>query len=67
MHVRDLRTGKDLPDTAERVASIAWTSDNKTLYYGGNGPEQVAAREQAPRSLWDPTYTDYALSVLGRR
>jgi oligopeptidase B len=33
LHVRDLRTGKDLPDLAERVDSVAWASDNKTLFY----------------------------------
>ena len=33
LHIRDLRTGKDLPDVAERVTSVAWTADNKTLFY----------------------------------
>ncbi len=33
LHVKDLRTGKLLPDTAERVDSIAWAADNKTLFY----------------------------------
>src|SRR5262245_32069627 len=33
LHVRDLRTGKDLPETAERVGSIAWANDNQTLFY----------------------------------
>ncbi|HEY6274377.1 MAG TPA: S9 family peptidase [Terriglobales bacterium] len=33
LHVRDLRTGKDLPDTAERVGSLAWASDSQTLFY----------------------------------
>src|SRR5215471_9686562 len=33
LHIRDLRTGKDLPDTAERVGSIAWANDNQTLFY----------------------------------
>jgi len=33
LHIRDLRTGKDLPDMAERVTSVAWTSDNQTLFY----------------------------------
>src|SRR5215469_14921845 len=33
LHVRDLRTGKDLPDTAERVGSNAWANDNQTLFY----------------------------------
>jgi oligopeptidase B len=34
LHVKDLRTGKILPDTAERVTSLAWAADNKTLFYG---------------------------------
>ena len=33
LHVKDLRTGKHLPDTAERVDSIAWAADNKTIFY----------------------------------
>jgi oligopeptidase B len=32
-HVKDLRTGKLLPDTAERIDSLAWSADNKTLFY----------------------------------
>jgi oligopeptidase B len=31
--VKDLRTGKVLPDRAERVDSIAWANDNKTIFY----------------------------------
>jgi oligopeptidase B len=33
LHVRDLRTGKDLPDTGERVGTIAWAADSATLFY----------------------------------
>src|SRR5258708_35348588 len=33
LHVRDLRTGKGLRDTAERVGSIAWGADSTTLLY----------------------------------
>ncbi len=33
LHVKDLRTGKRLPDTAERVDSVIWAADNKTLFY----------------------------------
>ncbi len=33
LHVRDLTTGKDLPDTAERVGSIVWAADSQTLLY----------------------------------
>ena len=33
LHVRDLRSGKDLPDTAEKTGSIVWASDNQTILY----------------------------------
>src|SRR5271170_7216625 len=33
LHIKDLRTGKLLQDTAERVDSITWAADNKTLLY----------------------------------
>ncbi len=31
--VKDLRTGKTLADHAERVGSVAWANDNKTIFY----------------------------------
>jgi oligopeptidase B len=31
--VKDLRTGKVLPDHAERVGSVVWANDNKTIFY----------------------------------
>jgi oligopeptidase B len=33
LHVRDLTTGKDLADRAERVGSVVWAADSKTLFY----------------------------------
>jgi oligopeptidase B len=33
LHVRDLKSGADLPDTAKRVGSIAWAADSKILFY----------------------------------
>ena len=33
LHLRDLRTGQDLPDTAERVGSVTWAADSSTLFY----------------------------------
>jgi oligopeptidase B len=33
LHVRDLKSGKDLSDTAERVGAIAWAADSTTLFY----------------------------------
>ncbi len=31
LHVKDLRTRTTLPDTIDRVTSVAWASDNRTL------------------------------------
>ena len=33
LRVKDLRTGKTLPDHAERVSSVVWARDDKTLFY----------------------------------
>src|SRR5215470_4943354 len=33
LRVRDLRTGKDSEVIADKVGSIAWANDNKTLFY----------------------------------
>lgn len=33
LHVKDLRTGETLSDTAERVGSLVWANDNVTLLY----------------------------------
>ena len=33
LRVKDLRTGETLPDTAERVTSVTWAADNRTLFY----------------------------------
>jgi oligopeptidase B len=33
LQVKELRTGKTLPDTAERVTAVVWAADNKTLFF----------------------------------
>jgi oligopeptidase B len=33
LHIKNLLTGVTLPDTAERVDSVVWAADNKTLFY----------------------------------
>ena len=33
LHLRDLRTGEDLRDAAERVGSMTWSADGLTLFY----------------------------------
>jgi oligopeptidase B len=36
--VKDLRTGKLLPDHAERVGSVVWANDNKTIFHTVEDP-----------------------------
>src|SRR5205807_9652975 len=33
LQVKDLHTGTTLPERFERVTSVAWASDNRTLFY----------------------------------
>ncbi len=33
MHVKDMRTGEIYPERIEKTGSIAWASDNKTIFY----------------------------------
>jgi len=33
LHIKDLRSGKLLADTAERVDSVVWAADNETVFY----------------------------------
>jgi oligopeptidase B len=44
LHIKDLRTGKVLADTAQRVDGVAWAADNKTLFY---------VTEDATTKRWD--------------
>lgn len=38
LHIRDLRTGEELPERVERVTGVAFASDNRTLYYTVEDP-----------------------------
>jgi oligopeptidase B len=38
LHVKDLRLGQLQPDSAERVTSLAWASDNKTIFFTTEDP-----------------------------
>src|SRR6266404_6109053 len=33
LHIKDLHTGGTLPEQIERVTSVAWAADNRTLFY----------------------------------
>jgi oligopeptidase B len=38
LYVKDLRTGIILPDSPERVTSVEWCADNRTLFYTTEDP-----------------------------
>jgi oligopeptidase B len=38
LHVKDLRAGKTLAENIERVGSVVWATDNKTLFYTTEDP-----------------------------
>ena len=40
LHVKDLRTGQLLSERVERVGSIVWAADNRTLFYTVEDEEQ---------------------------
>jgi len=50
LHVKDLRTGATLPDTTERVTSLQWAADNRTLFL--TTEDQVTKRSN---QLWRHT------------
>lgn len=39
LQVLDLRTRQTLPDSAERVTSVQWVSDNRALFYTTEDPQ----------------------------
>ncbi|HYO15922.1 MAG TPA: S9 family peptidase [Thermoanaerobaculia bacterium] len=44
LRIRDLRTGKDLPDNREKVVAFTWAADNKTLFYTVEDQAKRSAR-----------------------
>jgi oligopeptidase B len=38
LRVKDLRSGKDLAENIERVGSVVWATDNKTIFYTTEDP-----------------------------
>jgi oligopeptidase B len=58
LHLRDLKTGTNLPDTAERVGSLVWAADSHTLFY--TTEDEVTKRQDKlhRHSLGDDTADD---------
>ncbi|MFB3903460.1 MAG: S9 family peptidase [Acidobacteriota bacterium] len=44
LQIKNLRTGEVLPDSAEKVVSVAWAGDNKTLFYTVEDPAKRSYR-----------------------
>jgi oligopeptidase B len=71
LRVKDLETGKLLPDTAENISGdIVWANDNKTLFYAGKDPttlrEDRVFRLQLggkPEQIFEEKDTQYYVSV----
>ncbi|HEU4853182.1 MAG TPA: S9 family peptidase [Telluria sp.] len=74
MHVKDLRTGKLLPDTAPRVTSVAWALDNKTIFFV---QEDATTKRSdrlfrmtlggAPQQVWHEAVEQFDLNVESTR
>lgn len=65
LHIKDLETGATLPDPPhpspqERVGSLTWTSDNRTLFYTIEDEEQKRQFQLHRHTLHTP-YTDDVL------
>lgn len=50
LHLKDLRSGELLPDTAERVGSLTWTPDSAMLFYSVED-EQTKRQNQVFRHV----------------
>ncbi len=50
LHIKDLRSGDLLPDTAERVGSLVWAPDNTTILYSTED-EQTKRNDRIHRHL----------------
>ena len=61
LHLRDLRTGEDLPDTAERTGSIAWAADSRTLIYTTEDETTKRHNHLYRHTLGDPQSRDELL------
>ncbi len=60
LHIKDLQTGEVLPSSVERVGSVTWSADNKSLFYTVEDEEQKRQFQ-----LWRHVLgTDFAIDSL---
>jgi oligopeptidase B len=55
LHVKDLASGRLLRDTVERVTSIAWAADSRTLFYVEEHPTTKRSYRLHRRVLEEPS------------
>jgi oligopeptidase B len=58
LHIKDLRTGETLADSAERVGSVVWANDNTTLFYSVEDEETKRQHQLYRHALGQPQSAD---------
>jgi oligopeptidase B len=58
LRIKDLKTGATLPDRAERVNSMVWARDNKTLFYVTEDKTTKRANQLYRHQVGDPADKD---------
>jgi oligopeptidase B len=58
LHIKNLETGETLPGTVERVGSITWAADNRTLFYSVEDEEQKRQYQLFRHTLGSDHSTD---------
>jgi len=58
LHIRDLRTGLELPGTVERTGSIVWAADSATLFYTTEDEQTKRHDKLFRHAVGTPTATD---------
>ena len=62
VQIKDLRTGKMLPDEIKKVSySLAWAADNRTLFYATIDHAKRPYRINA--MYWEPTRTNWFTKI----
>jgi oligopeptidase B len=58
LHIKDLRSGEVLSDAAERVGSVVWATDNRTLFYTVEDEETKRQYQMFRHTLGRPQTED---------
>jgi oligopeptidase B len=58
LHIRDLATGKDLPDSVEKIGGLNWAEDGKTIFYSKQQPKTKRSYQIWRHTLGTPASED---------